>query len=293
MKARHRNFVLFGWGVLAWNVLVVLWGAFVRATGSGAGCGSHWPLCDGMVVPRDPGAATVIEFTHRVTSGLALLSLAALLVMAFRIFPRGHRVRSAAVLAGVFMLLEAALGAGLVLFGLVGDNPSPWRAVYLCAHLVNTMLLLATLAAIPWLASGGQRKRLIERPSALFATLPLALLMTITGGIAALGDTLYPGAAALAADSPVLLRLRLLHPLTAVLVGAFAFIAAWRVVRIPHLARAALAVLMLTGVQMAAGAVNVVLLAPVWMQILHLFLADLLWIALVVLYLEASHEPAR
>lgn len=293
MAARYRSFVLFGWGVLAWNVLVVLWGGFVRATGSGAGCGSHWPLCDGMVVPRDPGAATIIEFTHRITSGLALLSLAFLVVMAFRIFPRGHRVRAAAVLAGVFMLVEAALGAGLVLFGLVGDNSSPWRAVYLCAHLVNTMLLLAMLAAIPWLGSGAERKRLVERPQALFTTLPLALLLTATGGIAALGDTLYPGAAALAADSPMLLRLRLLHPLTAFLVGGFTFVAAWRVVRIPHLARPALAVLMFLGIQMAAGAVNVVLAAPVWMQILHLFLADLLWIALVVLYLEASYEAPR
>ena len=292
MGPRQRYFSLFAWGVLGWNVLVVLWGAFVRATGSGAGCGDHWPLCDGAVVPRDPAAATVIEFTHRVTSGLALAAVAALVVWARRAYPRGHRARRAAVLAAFLILVEAALGAGLVLLGLVGDNSSPWRAVYLSAHLANTLLLLGALTATGWFATEGARKRLPVRPGALYAALPVTLAVGVTGAVAALGDTLYPGAAALAADSPVLLRLRLLHPAAAVLGGAFVFLAAYRALRAEHLARAAGAVLALIGIQMAAGLVNVLLLAPVWMQIVHLFLADLLWIALVVLYLQAAHEPA-
>ncbi len=47
-------FSRYAWGVLLWNVLVALWGAYVRATGSGAGCGSHWPTCNGEILPRAP-----------------------------------------------------------------------------------------------------------------------------------------------------------------------------------------------------------------------------------------------
>lgn len=292
MRARRRNFSLFAWGVLGWNVLVVLWGAFVRATGSGAGCGSHWPLCDGAVMPRDPGAATIIEFTHRVTSGLALAAVAALAIWAWRLYPRGHGARRAAALSAVFILIEAALGAGLVLFGLVGDNTSPWRAVYLSAHLANTLLLLGVLAAAAWFATEGERKRLLARSSGIYATLPVALVVGVTGAIAALGDTLYPAAQTFTGDSPMLLRLRLLHPASAVLGGAWIFLVAFRAVRAEHLARAGLAVLALIAIQTLAGVVNVLLLAPVWMQVVHLFLADLLWVALVLLYLEAAHEPA-
>jgi heme a synthase len=299
MVGRNRSFTLFAWGVLGWNILVVLWGAFVRATGSGAGCGSSWPLCDGVVVPRDAATATMIEFTHRATSGLALVAVAVLVVWSYRLFPRGHRARAAAVMAGVFILVEAALGAGLVVFGLVGDNTSPWRVVYLSAHLVNTLVLLGFLAATPWFAMQGARKRLPERPGAVVWALGAALAMSATGAVAALGDTLYPAVSMAAgirdagADSPLLLQLRLMHPASAVIGAAFIFLAAFRALRKAHLAFAAWAVLGLLGIQMAAGVVNVLLLAPVWMQIVHLFLADLLWIALVILYLEAAHEPAE
>src|ERR1017187_2153894 len=89
--AAYRRFTRVAWAVLAYNMLVVLWGAFVRATGSGAGCGDRWPLCNGVMVRRAPSIETIIEFTHRATSGLALVSVAALCLWAFRLFPRGHR----------------------------------------------------------------------------------------------------------------------------------------------------------------------------------------------------------
>lgn len=87
------RFAAFAWANVAYNLLVILWGAFVRATGSGAGCGDHWPLCDGQVIPRAPSTEMLIEFTHRLTSGVALLGAVALLVWAFRAYGRGHRVR--------------------------------------------------------------------------------------------------------------------------------------------------------------------------------------------------------
>ncbi len=289
MDARRRRFARFAWGVLAWNVLVVLWGGVVRSTGSGAGCGGSWPLCNGEVLPPEPAAATLIEFTHRMTSGLALAGVAVLLVWSLRLFPPRHPARRAAVLSTVFILVEALLGAGLVVFGLVGDNTSPWRAVYLSAHLVNTMLLLGVLTAAAWFGSAPAVKP-IPAGRLVRAALPVALLLSATGAIAALGDTLYPASAELEGPTPALLRLRLLHPLTAILAGAFLLWAALDALRSPRLARVGGMVAALLGIQMVAGLVNVGLKAPVWMQIVHLFLADLLWIALVVLYLRARHE---
>ncbi len=288
MHSRSR-FALFAWGTVAWNILVVLWGGFVRSTGSGAGCGGHWPLCNGEAVPRGPAAATVIEFTHRLTSGVALIAVAVLLVWSFRIFARGSQARRAALFSSAFIVVEALLGAGLVLFGLVGDNSSPWRAAYLSAHLANTMLLLGALAACAWFASAPEWKRLPVRSAAIAAALPVALVVSVTGAIAALGDTLYPAVHAVAGPTPALLRLRLLHPLAAVLAGVWLLYAALCAIRIPRLARAGWTVAALVFIQMAAGLVNVALLAPVWMQIVHLFLADLLWIALVLLYLRAAY----
>ena len=153
--ARHDAFRRFAWGVLAYNVLVVLWGAYVRASGSGAGCGSHWPLCDGQVVPAAKTIEQVIEFTHRVTSGLAVMSAAVLWLWSFRVFPKGHRGRKTAALSIVFLMMEALLGAGLVLFRYVAKDASAGRALYLSAHLINTQLLLGMLTATAWLAGQG------------------------------------------------------------------------------------------------------------------------------------------
>ena len=138
---------------LAYLLFVIVWGAFVRATGSGAGCGEHWPLCNGQVVPRSPALETVIEFTHRVTSGLSLVLLGWLVWRVFRTVPRGHALRKAATVSFALLIVEALIGAGLVLFALVADNPSAARAFAMGLHLVNTLLLLAAVTRVHWLAS--------------------------------------------------------------------------------------------------------------------------------------------
>ena len=120
---------------------VILWGAYVRATGSGAGCGAHWPLCNGEILPRGGRVATLIEFSHRLTSGLALVAVVVLAVWAWRACRPDTRPARAAVLSLLFMLTEAAVGAGLVLFQLVADNASFARAMFLAAHLLNTFTL--------------------------------------------------------------------------------------------------------------------------------------------------------
>ena len=284
----------FAWGVLAYNIAVILWGAYVRASGSGAGCGSHWPLCNGEVIPRAPSAATLVEFSHRLTSGLALLGVVALLVWTFRAVRAGHPARRGAAWSLFFILTEAAVGAGLVLFELVADNASMARAMFMAAHLVNTFFLVGALTLTAWWLSGGAAIRVAGRrlhASVLAALTFLLLLSGMSGAVAALGDTLYPAAshsegisATLSASSHILLRLRLLHPMIAVTAGVLLMFAAFRITDVDDrlASRMARLVVILAGVQLLGGLVNVLLLAPVWMQMAHLLIADLLWIAFVV-----------
>jgi len=291
----QRRYTRFAWAVLGWNFLVILWGAFVRASGSGAGCGSHWPLCNGEVIPPSPTAQTLIELTHRLTSGLALLGVAALVWFARRLWPRGHEVRRWAWASFGFILVEALLGAGLVLLEYVERNASAGRAVYLCAHLANTFLLLAALAGAAWHSMTEERWRPGSVSAWLRAALAAVLVASVTGAVAALGDTVYPAVSMLegirqefSPDSPALLRLRLMHPVASVAAGAVILLAAFQAVR----GRLQRVIAVWVVVQMAAGAVNVLLLAPVWMQILHLALGASLWLWVFAATLP-SLRPAR
>src|ERR1700691_1386540 len=214
--------------MLAWNVLVVLWGAYVRASGSGAGCGSHWPLCNGEVLPVAPRIETIIEFTHRVMSGVALGGVVALWFWSRRRFARGSRVRTMAFASFIFLITEALLGAGLVLFNYVDKNASIGRAFYLSLHLVNTLLLLGALALTAWFSRGVVPTSARRSSLVVAAALPIAILVSVTGAIAALGDTLFP-AISLAQGfhqdfsdaASFLVRLRVVHPTLAVVAGAY------------------------------------------------------------------------
>jgi heme A synthase len=201
------------------------------------------------------------------------------------------------------MLAEAAVGAGLVLFGLVVKDDSVARAVVMCIHLVNTFLLLAAVALTALWAGDVPLPRWRPGAGVLLAGLGAMLLVGASGAIAALGDTLFPArdlAEGLAQDaSPtahVLLRLRVLHPILALGAAVLVAVAAssgWSE-RAAGARKAALALLVLFGAQLVAGLVNVALLAPVWMQLVHLLLADLAWLALVVLaarVLAVAPEP--
>jgi heme a synthase len=300
MSRLHR----FAWVVLLFNLAVIAWGAFVRATGSGAGCGAHWPLCNGEIVPRAPAIATMIEFTHRATSGIALLLVVALVLWVRRDRPKGHPARAAAVGSLVFILAEAALGAGLVLFRLVAENESVARALFMAAHLANTFVLLAFLALTAhWCGEGAPlRRETLAREGWLFGLGAVALVgVGKTGAVAALGDTLYPAQSilgGLAQDlSPTahfLVRLRVAHPLVAVAGALVVAYLAGRVLQAtddPRARRAAWIVPALALAQVAAGVANVLLLAPVWMQLVHLLLADALWIAFVLLAARALALP--
>ncbi len=285
-------FARFAWCVLAYNIAVVLWGAYVRATGSGAGCGNHWPLCNGEVVPQLASVQRFIEFTHRASSGIDTFLILGLAMWAFRVFPTRHPARLGAALSTAFLVTEAILGALLVKFGLVENNASPARAFADAAHLINTLTLLGCLTLTAWWGSGRAAIRIRSRRAWLAAaSLAALLLLGISGVIAALGDTLFPAAslrAGLAQDldaaANILVRLRLWHPVmaagVAVWLAFYAFSAGERSVRARRLAWTAGGLL---AAQLAAGVLNLFLLAPVWMQMLHLLLADCLWIAVVLL----------
>jgi heme A synthase len=300
------RFARYGWGVLAFNLLVILWGAYVRASGSGAGCGAHWPLCNGEVIPRAPAFETLVEMTHRLTSGVALILVVIQLAWARRTLPRGDAARLAAHFAMGLMLTEALVGAGLVLFEMVAQNASIARAYWLAAHLLNTFGLIAALVLVPWFAQGNRAPRLhgiATEGKLLFTALGGTLLLGMTGAVTALGDTLFPSrslAEGFAQDfSPtahLLVRLRVLHPSFAVLVVFLLLLTAGVAAKFRPSAttiRLAIGVATLALVQLAAGLVNLVLLAPIGMQLVHLLLADALWLTLVLLTASALATERR
>ena len=285
----------YAWFVLAVNIAVILWGAFVRATGSGAGCGSHWPLCNGVVIPRAQQIETVIEFTHRATSGIAFILLLILVIWIFKSFPRGHRVRFSSGGAMVLMITEALVGAGLVLFEWVANDASLGRAISIVVHLINTFLLLAFLTITAWWATGGRNIVLGVRDSSFWMIL-IGLLGTIflgaSGALAALGDTLFPVdnlAEGLRQDfsstAHFLIRLRILHPTLAVIVGFYLIVITGIITSRKDddwVQRFGKFLIIAVILQFGAGLLNVFLLAPVWMQLVHLLLADTIWIACIL-----------
>ncbi len=294
--ADHKGFRNFAWTVLVYNLGVIVWGAYVRATGSGAGCGDHWPTCQGEVIPIAPQTQTLIEFSHRVSSGLVFLLAVGMVFWAWKAYPRHHAIRRSASLVFVFTVTEALLGAGLVLFGLVAQNDSVFRALAMIAHLLNTFLLLASVTLTAWWATYGAPERLQwhgKASSLLLVGLFGMLLLGASGAVAALGDTLFPSqtlAEALREDtlpaSSVLIRLRVIHPFLAIGVGVYiASVAFWlrRNFSLPHLEKVTLYVISVFLIQLALGAVNVILLAPMPVQMVHLLTADLIWIGLVLL----------
>ncbi len=284
----------FAWITLGCNVAVVLWGAYVRATGSGAGCGNKWPLCNGNVLSTSARAQTIIEFTHRMTSGIVLLMVAGLVIWCWRVTSRRDWGRYSAILAALFLANEALLGAALVLLDHVAQDKSAGRVFFLCLHFGNTLLLLATLSlTAAWLSKGGGSFTLVRKPREVIAIgvgLLATMLIGITGAVAALGDTLFPATSLRSSvmqdfspGAPALLHFRLLHPVVAVIAAGYIL---WVIGRTSRrrgrLSKLAISLVVLLCAQLSLGILNVLLLTPIWLQILHLLVGDGFWIALVL-----------
>jgi|YNPBryulayer2012_1023412.scaffolds.fasta_scaffold00043_27 cytochrome c oxidase assembly protein subunit 15 len=300
-----RKFTNFALAVLILNILVILWGAVVRATGSGAGCGSHWPLCNGEVVPLQPEIETLIEFSHRLTSGLALLGVTGLAFWSRKLYATDNPVRRFALFSFVFIVIESLIGAGLVLFELVGQNASLTRATVVSAHLLNTLVLLAFLALTWWRSQFPREKKQLgvqHFPSTIggiiFAI--FIILIGVSGAIAALGNTLFPSQSLvegiqkdLDQASHFLIRLRVFHPVFAISGAVLVLTILYRTIEQDSrllVRRVGWTVIGLGVLQLVAGFITLILLAPVWMQVVHLLIADLLWVTFVIFIDSKRHS---
>jgi heme A synthase len=285
------------------NGLVILWGTVVRATGSGDGCGESWPKCGQQFIPPNPTVETLIEFSHRASSFLAGLGVAAVFVLALWAWPKRHLVRKAATVSGVVLVIEALLGASLVLFGWVDDDVSAARMIVVPLHLVNTFMLLGSLAVTAWWGSGfaaptteGKHKSIRW----LWVGTIVLLLLGATGALNALADTIFPSdslaegiAAEFGPTAPFLLRLRIIHPVIAIagglLVGWIAADTARRGSRTTK--RLASAVSLVVLLQFFVGIANIFLLTPLAIQVTHLMVADILWLSFVLFSVSWLGDP--
>ena len=289
-------FCRYAWSLLGYTILVILWGGFVRASGSGAGCGNHWPLCNGEIIPHSPALNTLIEFSHRLTSGMAGILAILLAVWAFFAFGRKTPVFRASVAVLVFMMLEGAVGAGLVLFEYVAYNPSIARAYWMAAHLTNTFFLLAALTLAAWWASGGHLPRFRGNGRSkwmMLASLLGLLVLGASGAVTALGDTLAISGGFDPAQNAVvgtLTGLRIYHPILAcsvfVLVAATVFLSERRSpsVATSRFGRGVVGLMLL---QLLIGLANVQLHAPVGIQLVHLLMTNLIWIGFILFSVES------
>lgn len=287
----------FAWITLAVNIVTIIGGMIVRSTGSGAGCGRHWPQCQGEIVPGFTEFETIVEFSHRMVSGLALLTVMTLIVWVFRSQPKGSQRRKAAFTAGVAIIIESLLGAWLVLAELVADDASVARAISVPVHLVNTFFLLAALTTTAWLLTRDGRHFNWRGPDRRMLSIGMVglLLIGASGAVTALAGTLFPSesfaegfARDFEATSHFLTRLRILHPIVAILSGVYLMTQAQK--RKGEHPRIATAITSLVVVQWGVGFLNVVALTPLVAQIIHLLLADLLLVAWVLFGAELLQD---
>lgn len=301
-ETKLDRFAKYAWFALAWNIVVIVWGVFLRASKSGDGCGEHWLTCNGELIPSAPQFKTVIEFSHRMTTAVDGIVMLILVIWAVRIWMRSRDRRTRNILIAAigslfFVITEAAVGAGLVLTGNTAEAVTDARPFWAMGHLINTFILLTFLTVTAWLASG--ERRVVKWPETkvlLLIGLGFALLFLVgmSGTLAALSNMLFPStsiaegiAKDFSATSNVILRLRLSHPILSILTAVYlVFLAGWLKARAGDAAdvrwwSGTLSLLVI--VQVAFGAVTLLTLGPIVMQLGHLFLADAVWIAMVMM----------
>lgn len=304
-KGNPRKFQIYMISTILFNMMVIIWGAFVRATHSGAGCGDHWPLCGNKVIPEVASKHTGIEFFHRATSGISLILVIYGVAWVFARYQKGTFIRKVASIAGISMIVEALIGAVLVLLRLVAQNQSPLRAVVISFHFINTLILLGSLvlaAASAFRNGQGWKIQTSQITKHLSWICGSVFVVGVTGAITALGDTLFPANSlvqGLSDDlnelSHFLIRIRFLHPLIAVSVGLV--LIRWTLVQMSNLNNrplkqlgAALIVIILTN--FGVGVINIAWLTPVSIQMLHLGFGLIFWVLLVLFWDHLASTPS-
>lgn len=297
MFKNQTYFSRYAWVYLAYNFYVVLGGTYVRATGSGAGCGAHWPLCKGKFIPDFSFIHTVIEFTHRAASGVVTLGAIILIIWAYTSTHKKNPIRKSALFVGLFVTLEALLGAALVLFSLVENDSSIIRAVMMALHLTTTFMLLASITLTAAWASNFPAMNIHFRKKnlvSIFIVIFGLIIVGSTGAITALGDTLfhplYVGEGIISDleyKSHILKSLRVYHPILAILISFYTIFICWKITPINSSAtqiKFCKIISFIIVTQILCGFINILLLAPVWMQIVHLFTADILWVTTILFF---------
>ena len=272
------------------SILSILAGAFVRATGSGDGCGSTWPTCKGKIIPQLSDTSEVIEFSHRSVSGI-LLIVTLIIFIKSRNMSKGSIVRTTVNFLTFFVLFEAAIGAVIVLYEWVGLNSSLPRIIAVPIHLVNTFGLLACYAILYKVLLNNFKniKQLWDRRFVFVAF--LFLLSGATGSITALADVLFPSASfyeGLMEDfdrtSELLTRLRILHPMVATGLSVALIIESRKIQKDYKIDVKFFQILVFIAVIL--GVLNVLSNILLLLSILHLAIADLLWITYIYVSMD-------
>ena len=271
---------------LAYNLGVVIWGAWVRISFSGDGCGNSWPLCDGNLIPTAATPAKWIEWSHRASTGLFGAWMILLVTLGFLNYPKGHPVRRPLILAFALTVAEALIGALLVKLELVSNNQSIARAWVMGIHQITSLMLTGSI----FVAALYAQYALHDKTKNWRVTAPLFLvfgLVIFSGALAALAGTLFPSInliSGILADfdsvSHILVRVRLSHPLLAT---CFCFLTiAWLLMKRESLLFKARNVLYIFLVgNFIFGAMTLLNLSPTWMRLTHLALAHLLCMSLI------------
>jgi heme A synthase len=286
-----RKYSLF---LLVYSIFAITFGAVVRATGSGAGCGSNWPFCQDEVNLTASQMETVIDFTHRLSSGLTIIFVLILLVWVFKIYEKKSKIRSAARFVFFFVIVQTLIGAGLILFNPVGENSSIIKALIITLHLVNSFFLLASNAILyEWVKDGEPKKLLVTKNAKQLFTLMAILFLVLgaSGTITALGDTIFSdnlltqGVKQNFSGENFLLQLRVYHPIIAVMIGLgiyFIYNNFLKKSKNEKLNRYSKCLAGLFLSQLFFGVLTLILNSPIWMQLIHLFLAEIIWIIFIL-----------
>lgn len=277
---------------LVLSVLSILAGAFVRATGSGDGCGATWPTCKGRIIPSLSDTSEIIEFSHRGISGILLIVTLYIFVNS-RKLEKGSIARRAANYLTFFVLFEALIGAVIVIFEWVGLNSSLPRIVAVPIHLVNTFGLLASYVILFKILENKMDsiKNLWDRNFIIISI--LFLLTGATGSITALADVLYPSASFIEGflddfdrTSEVLTRLRIFHPVVSTILSIALYIESKQLQKRFDINTNFLKFLIFSAVFL--GVANVLSNIVLFLSIFHLALADLLWITYIYVSLDKA-----
>lgn len=272
---------------LTWGLIV--FGAVVRVTESGLGCGTDWPLCNGMIFPPLDNVTAWIEWLHRLFALLIGCFGLATLAVAWRRYRRvNRRVLNMTVLAAGLFIVQSGLGAIVVFLEL--------PPTFVTLHLGVAMLLLAALlgaAAQAWRQpSPVDRADSVPLLASVNAAMAFVIILTgalVRGSGATLACTTWPlcdGGAILPFEQSQLAVINMIHRLSAAAMSITLLILLRQVYhkrRQRLIRRLVLGAALAQALQIGVGALFVISAAGRAWGAAHVGLAAAVWALLVTL----------